>query len=159
MKPVHRLSVLLGFFAFCLICSASAFAQENADEAAATGEEQKQEKTTLTPGVVASFGEYSGQATVDVQTSTKAAGEEVSPIQASVQRLSGESCRAVIANASKEDSWSVRYRIIGMRNGREVMSKSFSGRLEPGEQKMHDNIRCPKGASMAVEIRSGKKIS
>lgn len=127
------------------------------DKAAAEGEKPK-EKTKLEPGVIASFGEYQGEATVDVNTSLEVLGDEASPIQASVQRLGGDRCKAILANASKKDSWSVRYRIIGTRGGRRVVSKSFSGRFRPGEEKTHE-LRCDKDVNMAVEIRGGKKAS
>ena len=126
---------------------------------AADGAEKPKEQTTLKSGVIASFGEFQGTAKVDANTSLEGIGEEVSPIQASVQRVGGTNCKAVLVNTSKKDTWSVRYRVIGMRGSQKVINKSFSSRFRPGEEKVHENIRCDRDVNMAVEIRGGKKAS
>jgi hypothetical protein len=144
-KRLSVVGVLLVVFSFVVV--PFAIAQEK--EAAKDEEE-------LRTGVVSSFGNFQRRADVDDATGSEAAGDKPSPIGGSVSRISSSQCRAMLKNSSEKNRYSVRYEVVGMRDGSKAFSKRYSATLAPGKS-VEKRVRCSKGMNMQLRVLSGSK--
>ena len=159
-------SVLQIFLIFCfLVFSQMAVAQQ--DESASSETEKKteskeekkaEEEENIRTGVIANTGSFGlGPQSITTDTSGASPGDEASVIQANVSRLGGEKCNVTVSNASKENTYSVGYRVIARNNrGSKVSSKYFSGRLRAGEKQMRE-VNCDRDHRMSVELVKANK--
>ncbi len=159
-KPFSLLILLLA-----LACPVSAQEEPAAGGEAMGGEATekkeaaaKEESTdVIRTGTIASSGEYASGNAVDVDTQGSAPGDEPSTIQGSVSQIGRGKCRASITNSSEENTYSVRFRVIGTNErGAVAIKKTFSATLKPS-QTQNRKLACKDNLRMQVVLLSANK--
>lgn len=144
--------LIFGFVFFLLIGVPLAAGEEKAAEKGKSAPEEE-----IQTGVIASFGRHSKTSSVDVGSTGEYGGAGNMPISASVSR-DGNSCTVTVVNTSKENSYSVRYSVIGTsKSGQRLFKRSFTSSLRP-EASIERNVSCTNDSNVSVELNSGNKL-
>jgi len=148
-----KTKLLLAVSLILLICQ-SALAQ---DANTATDVKTNNDPDKLQPGVVASVGSAPKNASVNLSGKDVLSDNSGSPVSGSVRPLGSGQCVATLTNTS-ESKYSVSYDVIGYGNNDSMGSKrTYSVTLAP-KKSTENRVPCEKGQSMAVVIKSGRKL-
>lgn len=117
---------------------------------------KKEEKVKT--GIIANTGNFGfGPQVIDSDGGGSAPGEEASVITGSVSPASNGKCMVSIMNASKENTYTARYSVMGTNaRGVKVMNKSFTNAVKPGSTEKRE-VPCQDGLNMSLELRSATK--
>jgi hypothetical protein len=148
--------------ALCVLASfQTAYGQDNGTKAApeVKKEEKKEVKEIIKTGQIAGEGIVNPTGTFNVDTDGSTPGDQASAIGASVSRMGKDKCDAVVSNMSKDNSYSVSFKVIGKNNlsGQKQSEKYFSATLRP-QQKVTRAVSCADNSNMYVELVSAKKL-
>lgn len=156
-KELSLSRVLLGIM--CLLLGVNvAVAQDGAESTSEKSAENEEEEEKVITGTIATTGNYGFGPTAIASGSTgPAPGSEAGAIVAGVKRTSRDECRVTISNNSKENGYSVRFRLVERdSSGREVGGKSFAASLDPEKSEVRE-LSCQNDTNLSVELDSARK--
>jgi hypothetical protein len=148
--------------ALCVLASVqTAYGQETGTNAGpeVKKEEKKEVKEIIKTGQIAGEGIVNPTGTFNVDTDGSSPGDQASAIGASVSRMGRDKCEAVVTNMSKDNSYSVNFKVIGKNNlsGQKQSDKFFTATLKP-QQKVTRAVTCADNSNMYVELLSARKV-
>ena len=162
-----RITLLFFFLSFVFVAQAFAQAKEPPAEGApaaktpAAEEEEDDEAKVLQRGVVASFGSHKGAASINANTATEAAGDnmEESPVRGSVRRVGSGRCEATLTSSAEKAVYSVSFAVVGTtQSGTRALRRTYSATIRPGKSTTK-TLSCRKGLNMALLINSGRRVN
>lgn len=117
----------------------------------------KAKEEPIATGVIANSGSVPTGSAVDVNTQGATPGDEASVIQGSVSQASRGKCSATVTNGSEENTYSVRYRVVGTdERGNSALKKSFSAVLKPSQSQTRE-VSCKPEYRMQIVLLSATK--
>lgn len=122
------------------------------------GQKPPEVKEKVKLGVVAGTFKTGQAKSLDVESGGAVPGDDDSVVTGSVSHVDATTCVAKMSNAGKK-TYNVSFVARGsLRNGAEDFSKSFSGKVAPGETLEKRISGCRAELNLSIELRSAKPI-